>query len=96
MTLGLALACCALVLSACGKPSAARPPATPTHPTATAIPSPLVSFAAYSDPLIKTTLSEASGVMHLMKAAEKKNAGLESTPPTALAAAARRRPARAP
>lgn len=76
VTLGLALTCGALVLSGCGKASVARPAPTTTHPTPTAVPSPLISFASYSDPLIKTTISEGTGVLALMKTAEKKNADL--------------------
>jgi hypothetical protein len=76
ISLGLVLTCGAMVLAGCGKASVAKPPTSASHPKPTAVPSPLVSFAAYSDPLLKTTLSEASGVLSRLRTAEKKNADL--------------------
>lgn len=65
---GIAIVCLGLVLSACGQsaspasaPVKSRPQATPTT-----VPSPLVAFASYSDPILRTSLGEGSDLLQKM------------------------------
>jgi hypothetical protein len=69
LSVGVAVACLGLLLSACGQSAAPASAPVKSRPqaTSTAVPSPLVAFASYSDPILRTSLGEGSDLLQKMK-----------------------------
>ena len=65
---GIALAGLGAVLSGCGgSHTASKAPVVKPQPATTPVPTPLLAFATYTDPILRTTLSEGNSLLGLMK-----------------------------